>query len=88
LWGDLQIVLRHSLPLVNFATEPVRAQEVAERSFGIAFDNATERPPAAYDMRSKFARLFGSSDQYFYSAEQTFDQIRRFAARRRGVQAA
>jgi hypothetical protein len=80
LWADLQIVLNHSLPLVNFATEPVRASEVADRCFGIQFDNVTEKAPVSYEMHSQYAHLFGSPARYLYSAEQVINEICQFRA--------
>jgi len=88
LWKDLQVVLRYSMPVVNFATEPVRAKDVASRCFGIAFENLTERPPASYDMHSKFAPCFGSGQRYLYSAGQTIKEIRQFVSQQRGAHAA
>ncbi len=88
LWHDLQVVLQHSLPLVNFATEPVRAKDVAWRCFGLVFETVTERPPVYYDMHSKFAHLFGSSGKYLYWADQTFEQIRQFALAQGGAMVA
>lgn len=84
LWTDLQRALELRLPTVNFATEPVRAGEVAARAFGVAFDNVTENPPVRYDMRTVHAADFGGSGAYLYSAEETFDRIRRFVARAQG----
>jgi nucleoside-diphosphate-sugar epimerase len=88
LWADLQVVMRRSLPLVNFAVEPVRARDVAERCFGISFDNITERPPASYDLRTCFAHFFGGEGKYFYSAQETFARIKRFAEAERKAAAA
>lgn len=78
LWKDLQIVIQHRLSLINFATEPVTAKDVAKKCFGVNFDNRTSRPPVSYDMKSKYANLFGEDANYFYSADETFDQITRF----------
>lgn len=81
LWRDLQRVIAHELPLVNFATEPVRAQDLARECFSLHFDNVTERLPVNYDMRSQYAHIFGSNTPYFYSAEETFSQIRSFVSK-------
>lgn len=83
LWTDLQIILSNDLSLVNLATEPVRACDVALRCFDLHFDNHTERVPAHYDMRSKYSHLFGSQSSYLYSANETFEQIRQFASQSR-----
>jgi nucleoside-diphosphate-sugar epimerase len=78
LWQDLEKVLDANLPLVNFATEPVRAADVARISFDMTFDNFPDKPPACYDMRTRFAHHFGSPGDYLYSAEETFERIRRY----------
>ncbi|MBV8846006.1 MAG: NAD(P)-dependent oxidoreductase [Bryobacterales bacterium] len=81
LWRDLAIPLRARMPLVNFATEPVQVRQMARECFGEDFDNVTNTPPARYDMRTKFAERFGAEGPYLYTAKQTFDEIRLFAAR-------
>lgn len=80
LWADLQAVLHHNLPTVNFGTEPVSARNVAVRCFGIDFINTTEKPPVRYDMRTKYAALFDATGNYIYSAEETFERISSFVA--------
>lgn len=85
LWSDLQVVLHHQLPLVNFATAPVSARAVAAKCFGVDFENGTEKQPARYDMRSKHAALFGGVGDYLYSADETFERIRRFVTAQRAA---
>lgn len=79
LWADLQVVLTHQLALINFATAPVKAREVAAQCFAYDFANQTDRPPVRYNMQSQYAHLFGAKMRYLYSAEETFVQIRQFA---------
>jgi hypothetical protein len=83
LWADLQVVLQHSVPLIHFATGPVKAKEVAKSCFGVAFDNVTERPPVYYDMRTRYGSLFDSAGPYLYSAAETLERIARFVAEQR-----
>jgi hypothetical protein len=80
LWEDLQLVATARLPLVNFATEPVSAGEVARRSFGISFSNVTSKGPVRYDMRTKFAGVVGGSGHYLQSASYAYEHIGRLAA--------
>ena len=79
LWADLLRITAAALPLVNFATEPVMAGEVARRCFGIEFDNVTARTPVAYDMRTKYAGLWNARGDYIMPAEEVFDRISEFA---------
>jgi nucleoside-diphosphate-sugar epimerase len=85
LWADLQTVVRHDLPLVNLATEPVKAKDVARVCFGIEFENDNGKPPARYDMRTRHGAIFGVSGHYLYSAGETLRRIRQFAAGERGA---
>lgn len=79
LWAHLQISMANNLSTVNFATEPVSAIEVARRCFGLDFITRTQNEPARYDMRTRFAELFGRDGGYLLTARETLEQIRLFA---------
>jgi RmlD substrate binding domain len=79
LWADICVGMSSGLRLVNFATEPVQAGDVAYKCFGLAFRNQTEKSPVHYDMRTRLAGAFRRTGPYLYSAEYTFAQIRLFA---------
>ncbi len=80
IWKDIQIALNNNLELVNFATEPVRTDEVADCCFDIKdFKNEPEGiKPAVWDMRSKYAGVYGGKDGYLYSKQQTLQDIKKF----------
>ncbi|WP_249043414.1 NAD-dependent epimerase/dehydratase family protein [Paenibacillus faecis] len=80
LWGDIQIALNHKLSLVNFATEPVSAKEIAYESVGMIFTNETEKLPVQYNMKSKFAHLFNpkAPEGYMSSKVEVLGEIRSF----------
>jgi nucleoside-diphosphate-sugar epimerase len=83
LWQNIETALKHELKLVNFATEPVRTDEIAAYCFGQPdFNNEPEGVrPAAFDMHSKHAALFGGTVPYLYSKQQELDDIKAFVAR-------
>lgn len=85
IWKDITVALDNDLPLVNFATPPVSTREVARIAFGLNdFDNQPEGvKPAFWDMRSKYAHIYGSNGNYLYTKEQELDQIKRFVERER-----
>jgi hypothetical protein len=83
LWDDLQRAAAANLPLVNFATEPVLAADLARRCFDIEYTTTRDSPPPRYDMRTKFATQLGASGHYLYDAEETFRRIRKFVADQR-----
>jgi nucleoside-diphosphate-sugar epimerase len=85
IWRDINIALDNGLKVINFATEPVRTNEVASHCFGI--DNFDQEPegvtPAYWDMHSKHAELYGGTSPYLYSKQQTLDAIKAFVASQR-----
>jgi nucleoside-diphosphate-sugar epimerase len=80
IWKDINTALQNNLQLVNFATEPVRTDEVAEYCFNMkGFKQEPEGVnPAFWDMHSKNAALYGGEGAYLYSKSQVLDQIRTF----------
>jgi len=83
LWEDIQTLLPHEIPLVNFATPPVNAQEVAELCFGVPFENHTERGAVFYDMHTNYAALFGQKGRYMCTKKDELDSISQFVKRER-----
>ncbi len=82
LWKDIQKALDNKLTLLNLATEPVRTDELADYAFGLKdFKNEPEGfTPAQWDMRTKHDSLFGGSNGYLYSKQQSLDDIKNFVA--------
>ena len=84
LWQDIERIVDHGLTLVNLATEPVTAREVASACFGMEFTNVTDKPSVQYDMRSKYGRLLGWGAPYRYGKDEVFREIRDFAQQSTG----
>jgi nucleoside-diphosphate-sugar epimerase len=85
LWADVRTALAAGVSVVNIATEPVSVREVAARAFGIDFANDPGTRPARYDVRSKYATLYGGRDGYLYSREQVLAELRAFVAAERAT---
>jgi hypothetical protein len=83
LWDDLRTAIDAGLELVNFATAPVDMRTVAGRCFGVAFPEATDREPVAYDMRTRPAAAFGGRPPYLLDAASEIDAIARWVAQER-----
>jgi nucleoside-diphosphate-sugar epimerase len=83
LWRDLEIAVRHRLPLVHLPTEPVSVADVVRSAFGIEFDNRVAATPARYDMRTRHAALFGGEGGYVESARRVLEGIAAYVARER-----
>ena len=79
LWQDVQIVLEAGVPLINFATAPVKVADIAQHCFDTEYTFETDKPPVSYDMRTQQAGIFGINGHYMMSANGVFTQIRAFA---------
>jgi hypothetical protein len=79
LWYDIQIALKAGLSLVHFTAEPISVAEVAQQGFGNVFNQTLSNVPATYDMRTRYAQLFGTQGDYQYSARETIQAIRAYA---------
>jgi nucleoside-diphosphate-sugar epimerase len=80
LWYDVQAALDAGLKLVHLTAEPISVGEVSQQGFGKRFDHALDPPPAVYDMRTRFAAVFGgAASGYQYSRRETIQAIRTYA---------
>lgn len=79
LWYDIRIALHANLKLVHLTAEPISAAGVSLRGFGRLFEHTLENTPAAYDMRTRHASIFGASGDYQYSARETIQSVRAYA---------
>jgi hypothetical protein len=79
LWSDLQAALAAGLDLAHLPAEPLSIAEVADEGFGLAFDNQLDRAPAAYDLRTRHAAVFGGEGAYAYSRRESLMAIRAYA---------
>lgn len=75
---DIDVAIKLNLPLVNFATEPVTAHEVALYTLGINFKNETKQPPQIYDVQTKYASLYGGTKKYIRDKNKTLEELKRF----------
>jgi len=79
LWYDIRIALEARLKLVHLTAEPIRVSELSEACFGKRFEQTLPNSPVAYDMQTKFARLFGGDSPYQYSKRETILAVRAYA---------
>lgn len=78
IWRDINIALQNDIKLLNITSEPVSAEEIARECFGTDFKNDNGKEPVYYDMRSKYADIYGGFNGYLYSKEQVLGQIKTF----------
>jgi hypothetical protein len=79
LWDDVERVRAARLAVANFATEPVAAGVVAERCFGVGFENETKGPPVGYDMQTRHAAVWGVEGRYMMRSPEVLKRIAAFA---------
>ena len=79
LWYDIQTALDAGLKLVHLTAEPISVADISEQGFGKPFEQAQVNSPAVYDMRTRYAQLFGSSGHYQYSYRETIQAVRAYA---------
>lgn len=83
LWRDIDIALENDLTLVHLPTEPTTVGEIARTAFGMDFSNELQSTPARYDVRTRFASLFGGSDEYVERKPEVLAGIGAWVARAR-----
>ena len=86
LWADLSIALENELRTVHLTSAPISTVELAREVFGLDFDN---RPPdvavGSYDLRTIHAELYGGTNPYTYSREQTLRELSMFVRSERST---
>lgn len=78
LWKDINIAIQHNIKLINFATEPISAFEIASKMFSKSFKNITKNPPVSYNMKTIYSNLYFGNSGYIYSKQQIFSQLKKF----------
>ncbi len=80
IWKDIETAMKNSLSLINFATEPLRVSEISQECFSKEFSNVTENEPVYYNMKSKYALLYGENGDYLYEKATVIKQLNDFIA--------
>jgi nucleoside-diphosphate-sugar epimerase len=78
LWADIEIALDNDRALVHLATEPVSMTEVVREAFGREFVNEVASTPARYDVRTRYAELFGGRGAYVEDRGRELAGLRAF----------
>jgi hypothetical protein len=79
LWYDIQTALSAGLKLVHLTAEPISVADVSAQGFGKSFDQTQANIPAVYDLRTRYAQIFGTSGHYQYSRRETIQAVRAYA---------
>jgi hypothetical protein len=75
IWEDVQTILKHSIPLINLASEPVATRSVRDVYFPDKDIGSEPAPQASYDIRSLHAGVFGTNKGYRFDAGEVMDRL-------------
>ncbi len=78
LWNDIQIALQNNIALLNIVTEPVSVGEVYRYLSDKPFCNELAKTPFNYDIRSRYAALFGGKDGYLLDRESVLIDLKKY----------
>lgn len=83
LWRDVNMAVEKKIAVLNVSSEPIPTRELALRAFGRELNAYPPGPPPAiYDMRSKYAPLWGGQPfGYLYSKDRVLSELAQFIER-------
>ena len=67
LWKDITLSINSNLQLINFATEPIKIEELTENIFKYQDYTKFKGLAPYYDMRTKHSKIWGKKRFYIYS---------------------
>ncbi|TJZ78762.1 NAD(P)-dependent oxidoreductase [Chitiniphilus eburneus] len=79
LWSDIQTARREGLRLVHLTAEPMSVADISLSGFGIPFAQELSNDPARYDMKTRYAHLFGAEGGYQYDMREVILAVRAYA---------
>ncbi len=85
LWGDLEVASGAGLPLVHLTVEGTSVGEVAREAFGRELPDRPELRAVEYDLRTRYAALFGARGHYLLTREGVLAALRDFVVSQRGM---
>ncbi len=77
---DVHKTVENEIPLLNLVTEPLRMGDLAQELFGVDIESNPSENAAKYDLRSRYAAVWGGDD-YLYSKESVVEDLHQFVAR-------
>lgn len=75
---DIKKVIENNIKIINFATEPISVEELAQNVFNLSFKNKTQNEAAFYDIHTKYAKLFNKNGLYIKEKDEIFEELKAF----------
>ncbi|SRR5579883_485349 len=79
LWHDIQTTLKANLKLIHLTAAPISVADISSQGFSKPFEQSLGNSPSQYDMRTRYAHLFGVTGFYQYSQRETIQAVRAYA---------
>lgn len=76
MWKDIQITIKNKIDLINFATEPISARELAKFTRNLNFKTIIEKPPMIFNFKTKYDYLWKSHNGYIYHKKDLLVQLK------------
>jgi len=80
--GDLrkhiELCLSNKIRVINLVSEPMSANELYYFLFNKQFENSLNRTKQYYNLKTKYAHVFGGENGYINSKQKMFKQIKQF----------
>lgn len=73
--ADIEKAWENDLPLLNLSAEPICTHEIRDAFFPGKMLGGVGPTPPGYDMKSKYATIWGGDHGYLYSKKSIFEQL-------------
>ena len=77
LMKDITLALINNLKVLNIATEPIVVKDLYKEVFDLELDNKSSGN-RRYDMKTRYASLFGKKKDYSYSKIEILNELKQF----------
>ncbi len=74
----ITMCIDHELSVINFVTEPIQARELYQYLFEQSFVNNLNRKKQFYNIKTKYAHIFGGECGYLHIKAEMFSLIKKF----------
>lgn len=78
LWGHVELAMHNQISTLNITTPPIEVAELYKILTNRSFTNILPGHPFDYDIKSKYAELFGGSDGYLLTRDDELADIKTF----------
>jgi len=78
LWSDIELLIKSGIRLVNLFTEPIVTQEIIDSFFPGTLVGQQAGLEVHYDVRTKYAHLFGPRHHYVRYKDEVLTALRKY----------